>query len=72
MRGFLADEHIPLSTIQGLRSAGHSVLSIREDYQSMSDHLILELAEREDLVVITNDRNFGDLIFNEKKLLPQA
>lgn len=66
MNGFVADEHVPFATIRTLREAGYRVLSIREEHQSIEDELILEIAEKENLVIITLDGDFGDLIYKEK------
>jgi predicted nuclease of predicted toxin-antitoxin system len=41
-------------------------LSIREEYPAIKDELILELADRERLVIITNDKDFSDLVYREK------
>lgn len=66
MNGFVADEHIPFGSISLLRESGYRVVSIREDYQSADDEIILELAENEKMVVVTNDRDFGELVYREK------
>ena len=66
MNGFIADEHIPRPSILLLRDAGYRVISIREEYPSVDDEVILELAESEGLVIITNDRDFGELIFKNQ------
>lgn len=66
MTGFIADEHIPLPSILLLRKAGYRVLSIGEEYPSVDDDCILELADREELVIITNDKDFGELIFKNE------
>ena len=66
MIGFIADEHIPLPSILALRDANYRVVSIREEYRSALDEFILRLADEENLVIITNDRDFGELIFKEE------
>ncbi len=66
MISFVADEHIPYATIRLLREAGHTVISISEQYPSISDNDILRLANAEGLVIITNDSDFGDLIYRDK------
>ena len=68
MIAFVADEHIPFASIQLLRDAGYKVISIRDEYPSLRDELILRLAQDEGLVIITNDKDFGDLIFRDKML----
>jgi predicted nuclease of predicted toxin-antitoxin system len=66
MISFLADEHIPFTTIRILRESGYKVVSISEDRPSVDDDMILRLANAEGLVLITNDGDFGDLIFRDK------
>jgi len=43
------------------------VLSIRKINPRMSDVDILKLAEKENRIVITMDKDFGELVFNQKK-----
>lgn len=66
MIGFVADEHIPLLSIRLLRESGYRVISIRDEYPSIDDELILRLAQDENLIIITNDTDFGDLIFRDR------
>lgn len=66
MISFIADEHIPFATIRLLREAGFVVVSLSEDHASISDSEILRLSDREGLVIITNDSDFGDLIFRDE------
>jgi len=66
MLGFVADEHIPLATINILRAAGYRVLSVREECPGANDEQILQLADCERLVIITCDKDFGELIYKEK------
>jgi predicted nuclease of predicted toxin-antitoxin system len=64
MRG-IVDESTGVVVARWLRSLGHDVLSIREDSPGMVDEEILTLAVRENRVVITNDKDFGDLVFRD-------
>lgn len=50
------------------REKGFDVLSIRELNPSMSDQDILNLAVKELRLVITMDKDFGELVFNSKML----
>ncbi len=49
------------------RDKGFDVLSIRELSPTMKDSDILELAVKEDRLVITMDKDFGELVFNSEK-----
>lgn len=63
MIAFLADEHIPLESIRILREAGYDVRSVSIDCPSKKDREILSISEAENRIIITCDRDLGDLIF---------
>ena len=46
-----------------LRDAGHDVLSVSEIYPTASDSDLITLALQERRVLITEDKDFGELIF---------
>ena len=46
-----------------LADLGHDVLSAREGLADASDESLLELARRESRVLITEDKDFGELIY---------
>ncbi len=60
---FLADESLEYSIVLWLRKQNYDVVSIAEDFPSVEDEKVLEKATQEDRIVITNDKDFGDLIF---------
>ena len=47
-----------------LSDLGHNVLSARDGYASASDQVLLELAYREERVLVTEDKDFGELVFS--------
>jgi predicted nuclease of predicted toxin-antitoxin system len=57
----LADENIPLDTVRALRSAGHDVYSATESGSGAPDLSHAERAIREDRVILTFDRDFGEM-----------
>ncbi len=57
----LADENIPLDTVRALRSAGHDVYSATEGGPGAPDLSHVERALREDRLIVTFDRDFGEL-----------
>jgi predicted nuclease of predicted toxin-antitoxin system len=59
----LADENVPFKAIQLLRNSGHDILSISESHPQTSDEYILELAEKDARIVLTFDKDFGELAF---------
>jgi predicted nuclease of predicted toxin-antitoxin system len=59
----LADENFPGGAVLGLKVAGHDVAWIRTDDPGAADIRILERATRELRVVLTFDKDFGELAF---------
>lgn len=57
----LADENIPLETVRALRSAGHDVYSATESSPGAPDVSHIERAIKEDRLILTFDRDFGEL-----------
>jgi predicted nuclease of predicted toxin-antitoxin system len=62
----LANENFPLDAVEALRSAGHDVAWIREDSRGTSDDKILLRAQQENRIVVTFDKDFGELAFRSK------
>ncbi len=69
---FLANENFPMPSVKLLRKNGFEVISIQEDLGGISDDVVLEKAVRENLVILTLDRDYGELIFKYKKPVPPA
>lgn len=65
---FLADENVPLSSAVLIRNQGWDIRHIAEDCPSEKDSAIMKIAKEEDRIIITFDKDFGELIF--KHLLP--
>lgn len=59
----LADENVPGAVVAALRHARHDVAWIHEDAPGSSDPDMLERAQREGRVVVTFDKDFGELAF---------
>ena len=59
----LANENFPGLAITALRSRGHDVVWIREDSPGISDHDVLSRATAEGRILITFDKDFGELVF---------
>ena len=68
----LADENQHPVVVTRLRGAGHDVEWIRETSRGATDEAILERVDIATLVVVTDDRDFGDLIFNQGYPAPEA
>ena len=59
----LANENFPIASIRFLRSKGYDVISIGEDYPGVSDKYVMNIAEAEERVILTFDRDYGELIY---------
>ncbi|HSZ59924.1 MAG TPA: DUF5615 family PIN-like protein [Tepidisphaeraceae bacterium] len=60
---YLANENVAPSVIRRLRDAGHDVLSVKETIVGAADPAILARAVAEDRVLVTFDKDFGELAF---------
>jgi predicted nuclease of predicted toxin-antitoxin system len=63
----LADENIERPIVEHLRTLGHDVLYAAEAFSSTPDPEILLRASSENRVVLTNDLDFGELVFHQKQ-----
>jgi predicted nuclease of predicted toxin-antitoxin system len=52
--------------IKALRNEGFEVLSIEEDAPSIPDNNVLNVAVKRDALLITEDKDFGDLVMLHK------
>src|SRR5438094_6234912 len=50
-----------------LESTGHDVVSVFDESPRAPDTSILERAVREDRVIVTNDKDFGEMIFRQRR-----
>ncbi len=62
----LANENFPLDAVEALRENGHDVSWIREDARGSSDEQVLARAQKEERILITFDKDFGELAFRSK------
>jgi predicted nuclease of predicted toxin-antitoxin system len=58
---FLANENFPGDAVTSLRASGHDVAWIRTDSPGVSDRIVLERAVAEQRVLLTFDKDFGEL-----------
>jgi predicted nuclease of predicted toxin-antitoxin system len=58
-----ANDNLPEECVVHLRNAGHDVLWIRESSPGSSDDAVLTRAHVENRVLITFDKDFGELVF---------
>jgi predicted nuclease of predicted toxin-antitoxin system len=69
---FLLDVHIAKSIAAALRSRGHDVLQAADQHGLCSDDEILALAAHEERILVTEDRDFSDLIYLQGRTPPPA
>jgi predicted nuclease of predicted toxin-antitoxin system len=65
---FLADESLDSPIIKQLRARGLNVKSVAETNPSIDDEQVLQWANDEDRILITIDKDFGELIFRLRKI----
>lgn len=58
---FLANENFPGAAVGELRARGHDVVWIRDTAPGCSDRQVLDSAIREKRILVTFDRDFGEL-----------
>ena len=62
----LANENFPQDAVDALRKNGHDVAWIREDARGSLDEQVLARAQDEKRVLVTFDKDFGELAFHAK------
>lgn len=66
----MADENFPGDAVKALLEQGHDVLWVRTVCPGVSDSVVLSRAQGEDRIVVTFDKDFGELAF--RFLVPAA
>jgi predicted nuclease of predicted toxin-antitoxin system len=61
----VADENVDKVIVDQLRADGHDVLFIGESDAGIDDHTVLDRSLRARRVLLTADKDFGDLIFRQ-------
>lgn len=65
---FLADENVERKIVEMLRKKGYDVRYTADEQRSSTDEEILNKSNKEERVLITNDKDFGELVYLEKKI----
>lgn len=63
---FLADEGVDGPIVAKLRQANFQVAYVAELSPSIDDGTVLSLANQQEAVLITQDKDFGNLIFQQR------
>ena len=61
---FLADESCDFAVVRTLRRAGFDVLSVSETAPRAEDSEVIGLALREERILLTEDKDFGRLVYS--------
>ncbi len=64
MIGFLANENFPLASVELLRTYGFDVASVSLLIPGADDSVVLERAHTEGRIVLTFDRDYGELLYS--------
>jgi len=67
---FLADENVEWPIVVQMRQWGYDVVSAREVLKGSDDDEILNFSFEEKRILITNDTDFGAMIYHQKKESP--
>jgi len=60
---FLADESCDFAVVRALREAGHDVVAVAEISPRADDPVVLGRALKEKRVLLTEDKDFGQLVY---------
>jgi predicted nuclease of predicted toxin-antitoxin system len=64
----VADESLDRQIVERLRRDGHTVSYIAEMEPGVVDETVLHLANREQALLLTADKDFGELVFRQHRL----
>jgi predicted nuclease of predicted toxin-antitoxin system len=64
---FLVDEGADKSIVDGLREMDFDVYYVIEQIRSLEDDILLKIADEENRILITRDKDFGELVFRLNK-----
>ena len=67
---WLVDECVAAPLVAFLRTAGHDVVYIAEAAAGLSDADVVALALQEERLLLTEDKDFGDLVFRRERIVP--
>jgi predicted nuclease of predicted toxin-antitoxin system len=64
----VADENVDKEIVDRLRADGHEVLYIAEENAGIDDGTVLDRSLETGAVLLTADKDFGDLVFRQRLL----
>ncbi len=60
---FLANENIPLVSVQLLNESGYDTISVRDLMPGAKDREVLAEAQRQSRIILTFDKDYGEMVF---------
>ena len=67
---WLADECVDAAFVTQLRSHGHDVTYVAENAAGLPDPDVLKHADEQRRILLTEDKDFGDLVFRLRRAVP--
>ena len=63
---FVLDEGVSRQVADTLRDRGHEVICVWETPPSIADEAILAIANEREALVVTQDKDFGELVYRQR------
>ena len=63
----LADEGVDMGIVRAMRDAGHHVPAVAEESPGASDNEVADLAHADERLLVTEDRDFGPLVYAHQR-----
>jgi predicted nuclease of predicted toxin-antitoxin system len=67
MAKYLANENVPGEAVDAARQNGHDMAWIKELSPGLDDTAVLATSQRENRVLVTFDKDFGEMAFRQGK-----
>jgi predicted nuclease of predicted toxin-antitoxin system len=65
---FIADECVDWQIIEYLRKICYEILYVLEIEPGISDEKVLDIANKESAILITSDKDFGEMVFRQNRI----
>ena len=65
---FLVDECTGPKVAAWLNSQGHEIFSVFDEARGVEDDVVIQKAYDESWILITNDKDFGEKVYRERRL----
>lgn len=65
---FVADENTDKHIVQRLKQSGYRVTYVAESNPGIPDEEVLELTNKAGSILMTSDKDFGELVFRQRRV----